>query len=301
MNIFISADDRFILPTKVMLTSFFENNRSDHHDIYFLYSDVQTESLEKLNSLAESYGGYFHPVLIQEKDFQGFKCKNQYPLLVYFRLLVAQLLPQTEDRALWMDVDLVVNGSLDEFYYQDFDGASLVACRDCDSPGRMGDLGCPPGSIYFNAGVVLFNAKVMRKYSLADYYEYYSKHEEHVMMQDQDILNGMFSGTAKIWKDNFYNYYAPSGSTKSEFNFQLVKKQVKIVHYIGKCKPWMNTYAHPLGELWDDYFLCSPEGKRIDAKQYKGKHCCMRFFQRHFILPLRIIHGKLHDRFSKVK
>ena len=264
-----------------------------------MYSAVQEENLTALARLVESYGSHFIPVLIQVKDFAGFKCKNEYPLLVYFRLLVAQIVPDTEERALWMDVDLIVNGSLDEFYYQDFDGNLLAACRDCDVPDRMEQLGCPPGSVYINAGVVLFNVASLRKFKLSDFYSYYMQHEEYIQMQDQDILNGMFAQKIRVWKDNDYNYFAPSGRTLHGFDLCEWKRQVKIVHYIGKHKPWMNTYAHPAGRLWDDYYLLVSNRGKMSSYFYKVIREGIRCIQRWFVFPLRLLHGTFHERLDK--
>lgn len=300
MNIVISADDKFILPTKVMLTSFFLNNQQEHHDIYFLYSAVEEQNLRELEKLIQAFGGIFHPVLIKEALFAGFKCKNQYPILVYYRLLVAQILPNTEERALWMDVDLVVNGSLDAFYYQEFDGYALAACRDCDAPTRMAQLGCPPGSVYINAGVVLYNIVAMRQYALADFYSYYTAHEASIMMQDQDILNGMFAGNIKVWENNLYNDFVPSGYAEKGFDYQRWKTAVKIVHYIGKHKPWMNTYAHPAGKLWDEYYLLTTKRSASFSRYYLCKKAVTRGLQRKFIFPLRLLHGTLNEKRNRL-
>lgn len=80
--------------------------------MFFLHSGVWDENIEALCTLVGSYEAELIPVQIRESDFHGFKHTEQFPLLVYFRLLVCRCLPQTEDRALWLDVDLIVNGSL---------------------------------------------------------------------------------------------------------------------------------------------------------------------------------------------
>ena len=295
MNIYISADDNYIVPTKVMLTSLLVNNRKEFHNIYFMYNSIQSNNLKELESLVGQFQARLHPLHIHESLFEGFRSTNQYPLLVYYRLLVPQLLPATEDRALWMDVDLIVNGSLDEFYYQDFDGAYLVACRDCDHPDRLPQLGCPPGAVYVNAGVILFNAVAMRQYQLSDFVEYYSTHEKFIKMQDQDIINGMFSSHTKIMDSNTYNTFAPSICSVHEYRSKAFK-QAKIIHFIGKHKPWSNTYANPAGALWDRYYLLTFNKGLVFSFFYRIARYFIRFVQRTFIVPLRILHGKLHEK-----
>ena len=75
MNLFISADDKFMLAAKVMLTSFFVNNTQENHNVYFMYSSVKDENLTELNKLVESFNSKFIPVMIKESDFEGFICK----------------------------------------------------------------------------------------------------------------------------------------------------------------------------------------------------------------------------------
>lgn len=53
MNVFISADDKFILPAKVTLTSFLVNNPQEFHHV-FLHSGVRDENIEALCTLVGS-------------------------------------------------------------------------------------------------------------------------------------------------------------------------------------------------------------------------------------------------------
>ena len=119
MNIVVASDENYILPTKVMLTSFLLNNRQEYHNIYFLYSAVKKESVDALIGLVGKYDAQLIPVMISESDFEGFACLGPYTIETYYRLVIPHILPDTEERALWMDVDIVVDGALDEFYYQE--------------------------------------------------------------------------------------------------------------------------------------------------------------------------------------
>lgn len=62
MNIFISANDRYILPTKVMLMSFLVNNSKEYHCIYFMHSSVREENIRELRDLVGQHQAKFIPI-----------------------------------------------------------------------------------------------------------------------------------------------------------------------------------------------------------------------------------------------
>ena len=276
MNLFISANDKFILPAKVMLTSFLMHHPTQIHHIYFLYSAVQEENLSMLEHLVRDHGSAFHPVQLQESDFSGFKCTSRFPLLVYFRLLACHYLPESEDRALWMDVDLVVNGSVQAFYDQDFEGNAIVACRSISEQDRPLLFGHPEGTVYCNAGVMLYNAAVLRTYQLSDFYAYYQAHEDLILWQDQDILNGMFGGKIKALDNSTYNVQIRCGSGGAPYTLRYLQEEAKVIHFIGKIKPWHRMYFHRAASLWEQYYLktCRKEG--LQALCYRAAGSCRR-------------------------
>ena len=260
MNICISANDRYIYPAKVMLTSFLVNNRQASHNIYFLYKEVQAQNLRELETLVRQYDSQFIPTKICAEDFAGMVVTDRFPVEIYFRLLIPQLMPETETRALWMDVDLIVNGAIDDFYYQDFEDKVFVAYQDASASraveqhaARMRVMGFPPYGPYINSGVVLFNLEQMRRYSIEDYMAYYNAHKEGIGYPDQDILNGVFVGKIKLGDDPRYNVqvwfdHPLVGEERTRF-----LKEVRVVHFVGGCKPWHNKFESPTGELWDIY------------------------------------------------
>ncbi len=289
MNIFISSDDNYILATKVMLTSFLVNNPEERHKIYFMYGSVQEENLQALAQLVQGYQSNFIPVQLQESQFSGFKCSESFPILVYFRLLMPQFLPETEDRAMWMDVDLIVNGSLRDFYYQDFGESYIVACRDIGAQDRPVLFGHPAGTPYVNAGVMLYNLAPMRKYTLSDYYNYYLAHEAVIGYQDQDILNGMFAENIKVLDSVPYNVQVRFGSDSPQFRLRFLRKEAKIIHYLGHPKPWKNNCRLYCAAIWDDYYLMMLNKGNAYAFFYRIGHLCMCWYHRNILRPILVL------------
>ena len=251
MNIFIAADDNYIYPARVMLTSFFLNNSGEKHKIYFMYSSVKDENIQLLSELTEAHGADFVPVKINSDDFQSLRRTERITVETYYRFLIPHVLPKSEARAIWLDVDLVVNGPLDDFYYQDFDGNCLAGCRDIgDHREKMLRLGCPSTCTYINAGVILFNMEKMRQYTLRDFCDYYITHEKEITWFDQDVINGMFAGRIKVWDCDKCNVQAYNWRFKNQYDLS----KAVVVHYIGEGKPWMKTYSNDAAKVWDLYY-----------------------------------------------
>ena len=242
MNIFISANDKYIYPTKVMLTSFLANNPLEPHHIYFMHSSVQPENIKSLDQIVTAHGSQFTAVQITADDFGIFPCSERFTIEVYYRFLIPIILPETETRAMWMDVDLVVNGPIDEFYYQDLGGCCFAACQDIGTKG-----------VYVNSGVICFDIAKMRQYRLEDYRDYYLTHNEEVFWPDQDILNGMFAGHIKVWDAAKWNVQIMGHRQISASDLKVVNQNAEIVHFVGFYKPWAKDYAHPAGHFWDRY------------------------------------------------
>ena len=225
-----------------MLTSFLVNNTQEPHHIYFMHSSVQPENIQSLDQLVTSYGSRFTPLQITADDFDIFPRTERFTIEVYYRFLVPMILPESETRAMWMDVDLVVNGALDEFYYQDLEDNYFAACQDIGIKDR-----------YVNAGVICFNIPQMRQYRLEDYRDYYLAHKEEIVWQDQDILNGMFAGHIKVWDATKWNVQIMGHRQISASGLKAVNQNAEVVHFVGFYKPWVKSYAHPAGHFWDRY------------------------------------------------
>lgn len=287
MNIFISANDRYILPTKVMLTSFLVNNSEEYHHIYFMYSSVSEENICALGELVGQYGADFIPVQVNSDSFGEFRRTERISVETYYRFLVTKILPDSESRALWMDVDLVVNGKLDDFYYQDFNGNHLAGCRDIgDHTEKLEKLNCPEGSSYINAGVILFNAEKMRQYDLEDYCSYYTTHEKEITWFDQDVINGMFAGKISVWDCDLFNVQVSNWRFKNQYDLN----QAAIIHYIGESKPWFTTYTNAAARVWDFYYAKTFNCSGL----YLFKRRIHRWMQKHIWIPFSEYRRKLY-------
>lgn len=251
MNIFVSANDKYILPAQVMLTSFFKNNNFDSHTIYFMHRNTQQSNIKKIETLVKAFDSKFVSIQITEDNFKDFTATERFPIEIYFRLSIPTLLPETEERALWIDVDLIVNNSLFEFYNQPFDEKAFIACRDAYAKEEhIQNLGLTSCESYINSGVILFNLPIMRKTSLNDYYNFFVKNENVILFPDQDILNCFFENRIKVLDNDIYNVQV----LEWRFNNDYDLNNASIIHYVGPFKPWSKNYTNPAAQIWDKYY-----------------------------------------------
>lgn len=255
MNLLLAANDKYLPSLKVMLTSFCEENPGEHHSVFFLYSDVDEEQLEAIKTYFENtYDISFLPKIITKADFTIFPISHHFSIESYYRFLAAEVVPHEEDRVLWLDVDIIIKKSLRSFYDQDFEDKLLLVCRSINpNPGILLEkLQCPVGTVYFNAGVILFNLKKIREqYTVQDYYAYFAAHKNGITWLDQDILNGMYALKTKIADERVYNRQMFANTQFSEEELKEIREKTAVIHYIGDKKPWSHDYRNPCREYWD--------------------------------------------------
>lgn len=257
MNIMISANENYYLATKVMLKSLLSTNTFEKHTIYFLYADVSEEKVEGLRKLVEKNGaGVLVPRKMSKADFKDVLISHHMSIETYFRFFAQEVVPETEDRVLWLDVDMIVMASLKEHYYQDFEGNYLVVCRSINqNPQALLDkLGCPPGTVYFNAGMLLMNLKLMREtLRVQDFFAYLDENRERITWHDQDVLNGMFALKTKVADYRKYNMQMFSDTQFSQKEIADIKETAHILHYLGRIKPWHTEFENYFGKVWFAY------------------------------------------------
>ena len=130
MNVLVAANEKYMHPLKVMLTSLLDSNKGEFHNIYFLYTHVYEKTVASLKKyLEKKFECKFIPNYIDVDDFKDFPVCHHFSIETYYRFLAQDIIPQSEDRVLWLDADMIIRKPLNDFYYQDLEGKTLAACR----------------------------------------------------------------------------------------------------------------------------------------------------------------------------
>lgn len=235
MNIIISVNEKYIEPAKTMLFSL-RAHTQDEITVWNLNHSVREEKVQELTEyLQKKCHITMQTINVGDSVFDGMSLglPGLFSIEIYYRILAPWLLPETVDRAAWLDADMIIRASLEDFYYQDFQGKSIVACEDGRSVSGIDDserLGVSKNHRYFNSGVLLMNfTQIREKFTPAVIGAYKDK---ELIYPDQDILNCMFEN------DLLYADYKRYNCNAHVFSALPDKKNVVILHYYGTNKPW---------------------------------------------------------------
>lgn len=271
MNIVITVDDNYIRPALIMLESLFEQNRTPMH-IYLLHSNVCAENLSKLTRHVAALGGAFSDIRVDGALFEGAPVNKYFTKEMYYRLLIYRLLPD-EERALYLDPDIIIRGEIDGLYRMDFEGKMMIAVPDYlgDSyyPERKKNLGLGEEYRYINSGVILFNIPLMREqFDLNDMFAFLAREGSGYEFPDQDLINVYFKDRIKYAprEYNFTTEYVSVGDFLHYLFSPRYRRSEKVViaHYMGKCKPWKPSYYYKYYGIYYSYLkkYLTPEEKR---------------------------------------
>ena len=266
MNILVAFNDNYAMPTRVMLKSLIENNREIIH-IYVLYISLSEESIKELSTL-NSDSTTLHFIRIDDAKLKNVPITLFYSKEAYIRLFAHLYLPADVDRILWLDSDVIINGDIQEFYKQSFEGKLYVAYKDPiqgDSAEKKTSLGMPPDAVYINSGVLLMNiAKIRGKINPEDITNYIRNYYDRIKFVDQDVFNGLLYDSIRVIESEDYTYnYFVSHITRR--NRHMVYQNARIIHYAMGSKPWKKGFVYYGFHLWWRYALMA-------EKSYKKKY-----------------------------
>ncbi len=270
IQIMAVANQSYIAPMMVMLRSLLRNN-SRPIKLYLFYSDLEDKTVKEVSALFEkTKNNELVPIRMTTDDLDGLPASGELPAEVYFKLLGLDRLPETLDKILCLDLDMVVKEPLDELYDLDLSGHMLGACRDVyalvygETPRNNKRLSLPEDYEYFNGGMLFFNLERIRGFGggKAIVEECY-KNRDLLKWREQDALNllfhdsylpipwvkyncppimyimraeevnrGVFNPLTQEMANNMQSFDGYADYT------QAVAESAAIIHYIGESKPW---------------------------------------------------------------
>lgn len=271
MNIAIALNKKYVEYTAVMLLSLCMNNKKHHIDIYLLHSELEENDIEKLRNTIKEYDVTLIETKVEKAIFEE-KCKSseQWSIETYFRLLLLDILPETVERLLYLDVDMLIINDIFDMYNSEFNGNDIFVVKDMSGTlkneflsQKQQEMFAPmfaQGYSYFNAGLLLYNIKEMRKkYSTNTYFDAMQDWNYEMTAFDQDIMNYVHWKKVSYLDEKKYNVFAAVAHTTWLKDYAWVKENVSIIHYGGFMKPWHTKSFHNDIELiWWEYAKLTP-------------------------------------------
>lgn len=241
INILISVDSNYLDKARTMLFSMRRHTAEDI-SVYMLNHSLSENEIQQFAAyLKEKCRMQLHTVDTKRTALDNFPLMDgNIAIETYYRILAQFLLPDSLERVLWLDADIVVLNDISAFYHQAFDGAKYVVCPDskCDSywvRDCKEKLQLPAEHVYFNSGVMLMNLDALRQgCCMEDLLRQCELIKDRLTYHDQDILNYIYRDQVKYadWKK--YNYQCILLSRVPAED----EPDIVILHYTGPDKPW---------------------------------------------------------------
>ena len=209
----------------------------------FLISDEKL-NLIKLEETLKDYKCKLTVKYIEGDLLKELPTTKIFKTPVYYRLMLPFLLGKEIEKILYLDVDIVVNGSLIDIWETNIDEVYLAAVPDIEVSQKcsLNRLKLSPKEKYFNSGVLLLNMNRIKKNKVFEKVMAYLKEtKEEIIFPDQDGLNKIVSGE---WKELESKW---NGIELEEKNDNII-----IIHYTNN-KPWFKFTNHPYRNLYYYY------------------------------------------------
>ena len=288
IGIAYGLDNQYTYPTIVSMTSILENSSSHTYYIFYLLVDKKTfkkENKEKFVNLESRYERCeINIIEISDENFQNANTKR-YPLATYYRLILADLLPDI-NRIIYLDGDTLIYTDLSEMYNLDMGNNIILGFVD-NSYKKAEEFGIKTYK-YIVAGVLLINLKKIRKENFtAKFFEFMDKNQDKLTQEDQTVINIVLHGRIGFLPPKFgiwnfvnkeavlrHNNYGNENLGIKAYDEKEILKAwniPSIIHYV-RAKPWKVRTKHThvqFHEDWWRYAQMTGEYKNI-VTYYRG-------------------------------
>ena len=166
-------------------------------------------------------------------------CKTDSSYTVFLRYFVADFVE--EDKALYLDCDIVVTRDLSSLFETELGDAPIAAVKDLGGEVYFGEQ-------IFNSGVLLINVNYWRENDIAgQLIEMTDSLHDKVTQDDQSILNMLFENR---WMELPFAYNCITLHTT--FSDYEPEKGLypPVIHYLTERKPWKEYTQSIYREVW---------------------------------------------------
>lgn len=264
INILCATDNNYAPYCGIMLTSLFESNKDCHFVVYvFEDGSVTKTNAEKYQRLSKKYGNEILFRTIEGGLVDTFPVRKEANISIptYYRLLAANLLPESVHKVVYLDCDTLVVDDIKPLWEVDTTNVAIAGVRDHYlSRGKDRRPNTPYD--YINAGVLVMNLDYWRRngvYSrIFDYIQMNRDDETKLFYLDQDALNAVLNENKNVLPERFnfqvemfVKEFWHSFSEDQQNVFIEEGKHVSVIHYLG-VKPWKgHKYFGPCFYEWE--------------------------------------------------
>jgi len=263
MAVVVAVNRKYVQHVCAAVKSLLANNPGGAFRIYVINSGIPPAVFDRLRRVvAGGKGCEVVDLVVPEQLFDGLVLTHYYSREIYYRLLIPELVD--EERVLYLDSDIIVNGPVGALFELDLGDALAGAVRE---PwfDRHAELGIDASHRYFNSGVMLIDVRKWKEEGLhLKVIDYIGRNREVIRFPDQDALNAVL-GERYLPLPLKYNltFIPGEGQTPDDGLFEAgeledARNRPVIIHYSGGSKPWQLGNRHPYKELYWKYLRMTP-------------------------------------------
>lgn len=250
-HVLFCADPHYFQHAAVAAVSLATSSRCDRIHVHVITCDRDPVSE---GMLRDSLVGFPKVVLdihqVDASRLSGVFVDKHLSKEAYLRFLAAEVLPETLDRVVYLDCDLVVLDDIFELYGADLNGMAIGAVEDARwadgaTESRLVRLGARPSAPYVNSGVLVLDLDTWRRENLArDLFAFVAEHGSLLLRHDQDALNVVLQDRIQLL-DKRWNVqtlmFSPAARKMLLLEDEAAKQARRhpgIIHYSTGSKPW---------------------------------------------------------------
>ncbi|MCR5560009.1 MAG: glycosyltransferase family 8 protein [Schwartzia sp.] len=276
INIVFASDDHYAQHAAVAMASVLEHAKYPEQIEFFLLSDRISEMCsDKLRVTAANWKSKISIIPVNGESFTDLYVSAQLSRAAYMRLAVTEFLPESVDKIIYLDCDLLVRKDIAELWEFPMNGSAIAAVPDCgimtswkSRKQKHECIGLEESEQYFNSGVLVIDLSQWRAKG-------YSKQllelvrENSYPHHDQDALNVFFhhrwTPLPLEWNVIPPVWFMFIKVLFSEWRSKAAAAQQNpaILHYAGGYKPW--EYEIHKG-FNDEYYAILKKTAFSDAK-----------------------------------
>jgi lipopolysaccharide biosynthesis glycosyltransferase len=215
-------------------------------DVHIVDGGIHPQNRGRIESCLRAAHPRAH-VHWRSPDFAEFSGVNvrHYSLASMSRLLMPSLFPESVERVLYLDSDIVVESDIASMWSIPLGQQAVWAVQDADDDEfeknisrKFPELDAPPGARYFNSGVLLVNLPRWREQCVTErVIRFLKEHSERLSYPDQDALNAVLLGEwgrlPPRWNKQIIRIGQPESASMDDPG---------ILHY-STFKPWKQDYT----------------------------------------------------------
>ncbi|MCG8158487.1 lipopolysaccharide 3-alpha-galactosyltransferase [Brenneria goodwinii] len=297
LNIAFGTDKNFLFGCAVSIASILLKN-SDRSMVFHVFTDtLDQENRDRFNALAKQYNTSITLYVVNCDWLKRLPSTKNWSYAIYFRFIAIDYFYNQLNKIVYLDSDIVCNGSLQQLATLDIDNYIVAAVTEGESAWweksarRLETPAIKDG--YFNSGFLLINVDNWHRNDITKKTMLMLTDKDiagKISYPDQDILNILLPGHI-LFLDKKYN-------TQFSINYELkcksgetyphpINNSTIFIHYIGPTKPWHEWAEYPSSRYFyiakdNSPWKCVPLEKAISTNQLR--YCAKHYFHKKRII-----------------